>query len=129
VGASLSYLKLRARDYVELRNVFDPAAVGHGAAQRHMQLHQEVRAHWKIERFDHVRYLEPWRDPADARNVDLHDRASAGAHVILELARAIERFADRDRHRSVARKLDVRREIVGGQRLLEPGHVERFEMT
>ncbi len=58
-----------------------------GTAQqsRDMQFHQEMRADGNVERFGEVRDLEPRRDAADARDVDLHDRARAGLKILLEL--------------------------------------------
>src|SRR5205823_1820776 len=75
-----------------------------------------------------VRDFGPRRDAADPRDVDLYDRARARLQIILELARAVERLADGYRDRAVPRELSMPRDVVGGQRLLEPGDVERFEM-
>ena len=66
-------LPLLWRDRIELWNVFDPAAIGHGAAERDVQLHEEVRANRHVEALGHVRDLEPWRDAANACDVGLHD--------------------------------------------------------
>ena len=52
-----------------------------------------------VERLGEVRDLEPRRDAADARAVDLDDRAGAALEVLAEMRRVIERLADRDRHR------------------------------
>ena len=109
---------------VELRDVFHPRRSRRGAAERHVQLHQEVRAHREIEGLGQVRHLEPRRDATDARHVDLHDRARPLLHVGHELRRLVERLADRDRHRARRGQLRMARQVVGRQRLLEPGDAE-----
>ena len=112
------------RDGVELRDVLDPGGAGHRGAQRHMQLHQEVRADLQVEGLGQVRHLEPGRDAADPRDVDLQDRRRALLHVGGELTRRVERFADRDRHRAGGGQARVAGDVVGRQRLLEPGDAE-----
>ena len=114
----------RRRQLVELRNVLDIFAVRHGAGEADMQLHQEMRADRHVEGLRRMRDLEPGRDAADARDIDLHDRAGALGHIFAEMADRIERLADRDRRRRRARQPDMAVEIVGRQRLLDPGEVE-----
>src|SRR5258707_618330 len=71
---------------IELRDKLEPPTVGYGAAERWMQLHQEMRADRHVERLRHVRDLEPGRDAADAPHTDLYDRAGARLQIVLELA-------------------------------------------
>src|ERR1700674_4304049 len=117
--ASIADRKLGAGDGVELRNVLDPAAVWHRAAKSDVQLHQEIRADRNVERFGHVRNLEPRRDASDARHIDLHDGAGVCLEIILELRDAVERLADRNRHAGLSRQLAMRADVVGWPRLLE----------
>src|SRR2546423_10541240 len=108
VSASIADRKLSAGDGVELRNVLDPAAVGHRAAKSDVQLHQEVRTDRNVERFGHVSALTPRRNAYDARHYELHDRASVCLEIILELRNTVERFADRNRHAGLSRQLAMR---------------------
>ena len=116
----------RRRDVVELRNVLDPARIGHRRGQRDVQLHQEVRADGDVECLGEVRHLEPRRDAADPRRVDLDDRAGAPLEVFAEVRRRIQRLADGDRDRRVGGELLVAAQVLGRQRLLEPREVERL---
>ena len=77
----------RLRDQVQLRDVFQPAAVGHRAAQRHVDLHQEVRADRHVVGLGHVRHLQPRRDAADAAHVHLHHRAGVALQIVLNCDR------------------------------------------
>src|ERR1700730_236194 len=109
---------------IELRDKLEPATVRYGAAERQVQLHQEMRADRHIERLRHVRDLEPGRDAGDASNIDLYDRAGAGPQIVLELADAVHGFADGDRNRGCFREALVSRQVIGMYRLLEPGEIE-----
>jgi hypothetical protein len=64
---------------VQLRYVFEIAAVGHCTAEPKMQLHEEVRAD-RNKGFRHMGDFEPGRDAADAADIDLHNRAGAALH-------------------------------------------------
>ena len=86
-----------------------------------------MRADGDVESFGKMRDLEPRRDAADARAVDLHDRAGAALEIFAEMRRVVERFADGDRHRRDRGELDVTAEILGRQRLLEPREDQRRE--
>ena len=101
---AVAHRHARRRDRVELRDVLDPRAVRHRGRQRHVQLHQEMRADGDVESLGEMRDLEPRRDAADARAVDLDDRARAALEILAEMRRVVERFADRDRHRRLARR-------------------------
>ena len=57
-----------------------------------------------VERLRKMRHLEPGRDAADPRAIDLDDRAGAALEILAEMRGVIERFADRDRHRRLARR-------------------------
>ena len=109
---------------VELRDVFDPAPVRHGRRQRDMQLHQEMRADRHVEGFGEVRGLQPRRDAADARHVDLDDARRVALQVFAEMREAVDRLADRDRQRGRGGEADMAAEVLGRQRLLVPGEVE-----
>src|SRR5271169_1155947 len=99
---------------VELRNIFEPARVGNGAAERDMQLHEEMRADADVERLSQMRGLQPRGYAADARDVDLNDRTSPPLQIVAELRRTIEAFAARDRNRRGARKPGMALDVVGG---------------
>src|SRR5919201_2553161 len=90
-----------------------------------MELDQKVRTDGNVERLGEMRDLEPRRDAADPRAIDLHDRAGAALEVLAKMRRMVERLADGDRHRGRARELDVAAQVLGGQRLLEPSERER----
>ena len=83
-----------------------------------------MRRDGEVAGLGQVRDLEPGRDAADARDVDLHDVAGLRAHIVGELADRVERLADRDRQRALRRKLRVALQVVGRQRLLEPADAE-----
>src|ERR1700677_2253562 len=87
------------REIVQLRNIFDVTSIRHGAGEADMQLHQEMRAHRHVERFRRMRDLQPRRDPADPRDVGLHDRTAPSSHIFAEMAYRVDRLADRDRGR------------------------------
>ncbi len=123
--AAVGHGEPRRGDRVELRDVLDPGAVGHGGGERNVQLHQEVRAHRHVERLGQVRDLEPRRDAADPRAVDLHDRAGPALQVFAEVRRVVQRLADGDRHGRARGELDVPAQVLGGQRLLQPGEPQR----
>src|SRR5881396_3621286 len=72
----------RRRDRIELRNVFDPRAVRHCGGERHVQFHQEMWTHGHVEGFGQMRDLEPRRDAADARAIDLDDRAGVAFKIL-----------------------------------------------
>ena len=42
---------------IKLRDVFDPACIGHCRTERDMQLHEEMRTHWHIEAFGKMRHF------------------------------------------------------------------------
>src|SRR5277367_3106069 len=71
-----------------------------------------------------MRNLEPWRDAADPRCIDLHDRAGALGHIFAEMPDRIDRFADCNRCRGRARQPTMAVEVVRRQRLLNPGEIE-----
>ncbi len=79
---------------IELRDVFNPTAVRHGRGQADMQLHQEVRTHRDVECLGEMRGLQPRRDAADARDIDLHHAAGTALQVFAEVLEAVERLAD-----------------------------------
>src|ERR1019366_9649737 len=83
-GMAITDRQAGVGDGIELRDVLDPAAVGHRAAERHVQLHQEVRADRDIERLGHVDDLQPRGDAADSGRVDLYDRAAAPLQIFTE---------------------------------------------
>ena len=89
-----------------------------------MQLHEKMRADRHVEGFRGMRDLEPRRDSADARDVDLHDRARAPRHIFAEVPDRVHQFADRDRRRGGLAKPDMAVAIVGRQRLLDPSEIE-----
>ena len=70
-GVAVAHLQARARDAVQLRDVFQRQRVGDGTRQRDVQLHQKVRGHRHVEGFGKVRRLEPRRDAANAGDVHL----------------------------------------------------------
>src|SRR5271156_1583175 len=59
--------------HVQLGNVFEITAVGPGAAESKMELHEEVRADRHIKAFRHMSDFQPGRDASDPADVDLHD--------------------------------------------------------
>src|SRR5271156_129589 len=123
---ALVYLHPIGGDVVELRNIFEPPRVGNGAAQRDMQLHEEMRADADVERLGQMRGLQPWGYAPDARDVDLNDRTGPPLQIVAELRRTIEAFADRNRNRRGARKPLMALDVVRWQRLLEPADVCGF---
>jgi len=86
-----------------------------------MQLHQKMRADRDVEGFRQMRRLQPGRDPADARDVDLDDRAGAPLQIIAEMREAVEALADRDGDRRRAGEPRVAVDVV------EPLSVERSQ--
>ena len=111
----------RRRDRVELRDVLDPRAVRDRRRERHVQLHQEMRADGDVERLGEMRDLEPRRDAADARAVDLHDRARVALEVFAEVRRGGRSTRRRRSASSPSRASSTwPAEILGRQRLLEP---------
>src|SRR5215831_6787515 len=116
----------RGGDEIELRDVFEPTAVGHGAAEAEMDLHQEVRTHRHIEGLGHMRDLEPGRDAADAADIDLHDGAGTSLKIVLKLRERVHGFADRDRYIRRSCEAAMCADIVGMNGLLEPGDIERL---
>ena len=55
----------RRRDFIQLRDVFDPSSVGRGAGKGDMQFHEEMRRDRNVEAFGQMRGLQPGRDAAD----------------------------------------------------------------
>ena len=91
-----------------------------------MQFHQEMRADRDVEGFGEVRHLEPWGNAADAADIDLDDRAGVALEIFAEMQVRVEAFAHRDGDRRVLHQPRMARNVVGGQRLLEPADIERF---
>src|SRR3954466_12468152 len=114
---------------VELRDVFDPARVGHRATQRDMEFHQEVWANRYVEGLCKVGDLQPRRDAADAGNVDLYDRTCACLQVLTKVKRAVHALADGDGDRRLSGKAYMPTKIVGRKRFLKPCDVDGFVMT
>ncbi len=126
-GAAVGNDEARAGEVIELRDVLDPRGARHRRRQRHVQLHEEMRADRHVERLRQMRDLEPWRDPADPRHVGLDNRARITFEILAEMRGVVERLADGDRDGRVCRELDVAGEILRRQRLLEPREAERLE--
>jgi hypothetical protein len=63
-------------------------------------------------------------DPANARHVDLHDRACASRHIFAEAPDRVHRLRNRDRRPGRPGKPDTGVAIVRWQRLLDPREVE-----
>ena len=89
-----------------------------------MQFHQEMRADRHVEGFRRVSNLQPGRDAADPAGIDLHDRAATLLHVFAKMPDRVKRFANRYRRRRRSRQAYVAVNVVGRQRLLDPGKVE-----
>jgi hypothetical protein len=68
-------------DVVELGNIFEPPRVGNGAAQRDMQLHQEVWADADVEGLGQMRGLQPRRDAADGAQMPIAE-GDQGAGIL-----------------------------------------------
>src|SRR5271166_7078645 len=82
-----------------------------------------MRAHPDVERLGQMRGLQPRRYAADARDVDLHDRARGPLEIVAELRRAIKAFSDCYRNGGRSRKARVAVDVVRRQGLLEPADI------
>ena len=117
----VAHFHARRGDVVQLGNVLHPRAVGHGRRQRHVQLHQEVRADRRVERLGEVRDLEPRRDAADARASPPARSSRRGAPGTPGSARG-DTATRRRRSASTpcAASSTCAAEVLRRQRLLEP---------
>src|SRR6185437_6719458 len=128
-GAARAYGHAGRRDRVELGNIFDPACIGHGGAERNMQFHEEVRRDRDVERFGHMGHLEPGCDTADAADIDLHDRAGVPLQIFAKVRGRIKAFTHGDGQTRVIRQPAVPLDVVGRQRFFEPADIERLVMA
>src|SRR3546814_4803871 len=69
-------------------------------------------------------YAQERRDPAHPHDVGLDDLGGTGVEELGEAIRGVEVLADGDGHRDPGGELDVSGQVVGAQRLLDPGRVE-----
>src|SRR5690606_9250960 len=125
-GAAVVNAHAHGGERVELRDVFHPAAVRHRGGERDVQLHEEMRAYRDVERLGEVGHLQPGRDAADARDVDLDDTAGLALQVLAEMRHAVDRFADGNRQARRRRETDMAAEVFRRQWLLVPGEVKRL---
>jgi len=85
--------------------------------------------HRRVEGLRRVNNLQPRRDSADARDVGLHDRATASRQIFAEMADGIKRLADGNRRGGGIRQPHVPVDVIGGQWLLDPGKIELGKLT
>ena len=78
----ITNVQTRVGDGVQLRNIFQHLAVGYGADQTDVQLHQEMGADGDVHRLGHMGDLQPRGDATHAGHIDLHNAAGTSTQII-----------------------------------------------